>query len=138
MARSITSREVIEQLYDLFLLRGVPKYIRSDNGSEFTARAIRKWLAELKVTTLYIEPGSPWENRNLESFNGKLRDELLAREVFDTLLEARVPAARWRRHYNAVRPDSALGNLAPDDFARESAVTTAVLSSDRELASLTT
>jgi putative transposase len=104
VARSITSREVIEQLYDLFLLRGVPEYIRSDNGSEFTARAIRKWLAELKVTTLYIEPGSPWENGYNESFNGKLQDELLKREIFMTLAEAKIMPERWRYEYNHIRP----------------------------------
>jgi len=113
VARSITSREVIEQLYDLFLLRGVPKYIRSDNGSEFTAGAIRKWLAELRVTTLYIEPGSPWENGYNESFNGKLQDELLKREIFMTLAEAKILAERWRYEYNHIRPHSSLGYRPP-------------------------
>jgi putative transposase len=91
VARSITSREVIEQLYELFILRGVPEHIRSDNGSEFTAKAIRQWLANLGVKTLYIEPGSPWENGYNESFNGKLQDELLKREIFMNLKETRIP-----------------------------------------------
>jgi transposase InsO family protein len=85
VARRISSQDVINQLYELFLLRGVPKYIRSDNGPEFTAKAVRKWLSSLGVKTLFIEPGSPWENGYIESFNGKLRDELLNREVFTTV-----------------------------------------------------
>ncbi len=87
--RRITSQDVIDQLYELFLFRGVPEHIRSDNGSEFTAKAIRKWLNSLRVKTLFIEPGSPWENGYIESFNGKLRDELLNREVFYTLTSPR-------------------------------------------------
>jgi putative transposase len=89
VSRSITSQDVIDQLFQLFVMRGVPGHIRSDNGPEFTAREIRKWLANLGVKTLYIERGSPWENGYIESFNGKLRDELLNREVFTTLAEAR-------------------------------------------------
>lgn len=111
--RSITSEEVLERLAQLFVERGPPAYLRSDNGPEFIAKAIRKWLAEVGVGTLYIEPASPWENGYLESFNGKLRDELLAREVFDTLLEAKVLVERWRRHYNTVRPHSSLGYRPP-------------------------
>ena len=88
--RRITSEDVINQLYTLFLVRGVPEHIRSDNGPEFTAKAIRKWLAQVGVKTLFIEPGSPWENGYIESFNGKLRDELLNREIFTTLIEAKV------------------------------------------------
>jgi putative transposase len=91
-----------------FFLRGVPKYIRSDNGSEFTAKAIRKWLTDLKVTTLYIEPGSPWENRYNESFNDKLQDEILKREIFMTLKEAKISAEQWRYKYNYIRPHSSL------------------------------
>ena len=113
LARSITYLEVIEQLYDLFLLRGVPEHIRSDNGSEFTAKAIRKWLSDLEVKTLYIEPGSPWENGYNESFNGKLQDELLRREIFMTLKEARVLVERWRWEYNHIRPHSSLGYRPP-------------------------
>ena len=111
--RHITSDDVIYRLAQLFVERGIPRYLRSDNGPEFVAKAVREWLGKLGVGTLYIEPGSPWENGYLESFNGKLRDELLAREVFDTLLEAKVLVARWRRHYNAVRPHSSLGYRPP-------------------------
>jgi len=113
VARGITSREVIEQLYDLFLLRGVPRHIRSDNGSEFTSKAIRQWLTDLEVKTLYIEPGSPWENGYNESFNGKLQDELLKREIFMTLKEARILVERWRWEYNHIRPHSSLGYQPP-------------------------
>ncbi len=88
-------------------------YLRSDNGSEFTATKVREWLSRVGVKALFIEPGSPWENGDVESFNGKLRDELLAREQFDTLLEAKVLIERWRRHDNAVRPHSSLGDRAP-------------------------
>jgi putative transposase len=93
-----------DRLSDLFVHSGVPEYIRSDNGSEFTAKCVRKWLGRVAVKTLFIEPGSPWENGYVESFNGKLRDELLAREAFDTLLEAKVLIERWRQHYNTTRP----------------------------------
>ena len=111
--RQIKSQDVLEQLYDLFLLRGMPERIRSDNGPEFTAKAVREWLGRLEVKTLYIEPGSPWENGYVESFNGKLRDELLNREVLDTLLEAQVLIEEWRKEYNQVRPHSALGYRPP-------------------------
>ena len=97
--RSITSQNVLKELYNLFLLRGTPKYIRSDNEPEFTAKKVREWLHEVDVNTLFIEPGSPWENGYIESFNGKLRDELLDREVFDTLHEARVLIEGWRKEY---------------------------------------
>jgi putative transposase len=113
VARSLKSEDVLERLSDLFVRRGVPTYIRSDNGAEFTATKVRDWLARVGVKTLFIEPGSPWENGYIESFNGKLRDELLAREQFDTLLEAKVLIERWRRHFNAVRPHSSLGYRAP-------------------------
>jgi putative transposase len=118
VARSIASREVIEQLYDLFLRRGVPEHMRSDNGSEFTAKAIRKWLADLKVTTLYPEPGSPRENGYNESFNGKLQDELLKREIFMTLREARILAERWRYEYNNIRPHRSLAYRPPTPEAK--------------------
>lgn len=111
--RKLKAYDVIEVLADLFIERGAPDYIRSDNGSEFTAAIIRGWLKRLGVKTLYIEPGSPWENGYIESFNGKLRDELLNGEVFDTLLEARVIIERWRREYNTIRPHSSLGYLPP-------------------------
>jgi len=113
VARKLTSEDVLERLTDLFILRGVPHYLRSDNGSEFTARAVRSWLERAEVKTLYIEPGSPWENGYIESFNGKLRDELLDREIFDTLLEAKVLIERWRVEYNTIRPHSALGYCPP-------------------------
>ncbi len=113
VARSIKAGDVEACLTDLFCTRGVPENIRSDNGSEFTARSIRKWLNELGAKTLYIEPGSPWENGYIESFNGKLRDELLNREIFYTLQEAKILIEHWRREYNQVRPHSALGYKSP-------------------------
>jgi len=111
--RKLNSTDVIEKLAELFIERGTPDYIRSDNGSEFTAKAVRHWLARVGVRTLYIEPGSPWENGYIESFNGKLRDELLNGEIFDTLLEAKVLIERWRQEYNHFRPHSALGYRPP-------------------------
>jgi len=116
--RRITSLDVIDQLYELFLLRGIPEHIRSDNGPEFTAKAIRKWLNRVGVKTLFIEPGSPWENGYIESFNGKLRDELLNREIFTTLIEAKVLIADWRKEYNQVRPHSAKGYKPPAPEAK--------------------
>ncbi len=113
VGRHMTSENVLERLVQLFVDRGAPAYLRSDNGPEFIATAVREWLGKVGVGTLYIEPGSPWENGYGESFNGKLRDELLAREVFDTLLEAKVLVERWRRHYNTVRPHSSLGYRPP-------------------------
>jgi transposase InsO family protein len=111
--RRITSQEVIDKLFDLFILRGIPEHIRSDNGPEFTAKVIRKWLNRIGVKTLYIEPGSPWENGYIESFNGKLRDELLNREIFTTLKEAKVLIEQWRQEYNHIRPHSSLGYRPP-------------------------
>jgi putative transposase len=113
VARKLKSEDVLERLSDLFIRRRVPKYIRSDNGPEFTANKVREWLKSVEVQTLFIEPGSPWENGYIESFNGKLRDELLDREIFDTLLEAKVLIERWRVEYNTVRPHSSLGYRAP-------------------------
>ena len=109
VARRMTAQEVIYQLAELFLERGIPEHIRPDNGPEFTAKAVRQWLRDLGVKTLYIEPGSPWENRYIESFNGKLRDELLNVEIFTTLFEAQVLIESWRKDYNQIRPHSALG-----------------------------
>jgi len=111
--RRITSEDVIEQLFCLFMFRGTPEHIRSDNGPEFTAKAVRRWLNDLEVTTLFIEPGSPWENGYIESFNGKLRDELLDREIFTTLIEAKILIEEWRKEYNQVRPHSALDYRPP-------------------------
>jgi len=111
--RRITSQDVIDRLFELFILREIPEHIRSDNGPEFTAKEVRKWLARLGVKTLFIEPGSPWENGYIESFNGKLRDELLNPEIFTTLTEAKVLIEQWRREYNQVRPHSSLGYRPP-------------------------
>ncbi len=113
VARRLTSEDVLDQLTELFIQRRIPDHIRSDNGSEFTAKTVRKWLEELGIKTLYIEPGSPWENGYLESFNGKLRDELLNIEIFDTSLEVQVLTEQWRKHYNTVRPHSALNYRPP-------------------------
>jgi len=111
--RHITSQDVIDQLFDLFIFRGIPGYIRSDNGPEFTSKAIRDCLTHLGVKTLFIEPGSPWENGYIESFNGKLRDELLNREIFTNLAEAKILIEQWRREYNQIRPHSALHYRPP-------------------------
>jgi putative transposase len=97
VGRKLTGEDVPGRLSDLFVRRGVPAHIRSDNGPGLTAEAVRAWLSRVGVSALYIEPGSPWEDGYRESFNGKLRDELLDREVFDTLLEAEVLIERWRR-----------------------------------------
>ena len=113
VARNLRNGDVLERLAWLMATRGVPKYIRSDNGAEFTAKAVRNWLSNVGVSTLYIEPGSPWENGFIESFNGKLRDELLNDEIFYTLREAKVLINRWRTHYNTVRPHSSLGYRPP-------------------------
>jgi putative transposase len=113
VARNLTSEDVLACLDALFVFRGVPEHIRSDNGSEFTALAVRKWLETLAVKPLYIEPGSPWENGYVESFHARLRDELLNGEIFDTLAEARVLIERWRLEYNGFRPHSSLGYRPP-------------------------
>ena len=113
VARSIRSQDVLECLAELFVCRGTPDHIRSDNGPEFTAKAVREWLARVDVKTLFIEPGSPWENGYIESFNGKLRDELLNGEIFYTLTEAKVLVERWRQEYNTRRPHSSLGYRPP-------------------------
>ena len=103
----------METLAELFVERGTPAYIRSDNGPEFTAKAVRAWLERLEVGTLFIEPGSPWENGYVESFNGRFRDELLNGEIFYTLKEAEVIIERWRRFYNRERLHSSLGYRPP-------------------------
>ena len=113
VARQVTSDDVLERLAWMFVVRGVPKHIRSDNGPEFTAKVVREWLVASGVKTLFIEPGSPWENGYVESFNGKLRDELLNGEIFYTLREAKVLIEAWREHYNRVRPHSSLGYRPP-------------------------
>ncbi len=111
--RRLTSHDVLWALADLFLEYGIPGHIRSDNGPEFVAKAVREWLADLGVATLFIEPGSPWENGYVESFNSKLRDEHLNGEIFYTLKEAQILTADWRRLYNALRPHSSLGQRPP-------------------------
>jgi transposase InsO family protein len=118
--RSFRSGDVIRVLDELMVIRGVPRHIRSDNGSEFIARAVKDWMAKAQVKALYIEPGSPWENAYVESFNGKVRDELLNAEVFASLLEARVLSTNWRLEYNHRRPHSSLKGLTPAAFAAAS------------------
>ena len=113
VARNIRSMDVLCVIASLMCERGVPEHIRSDNGPEFTATAIRKWIADVGCQTLFIEPGSPWENGFNESFNGKLQDELLKREIFNTLLEAKVLIEDWRWEYNHIRPHSSLGYRPP-------------------------
>jgi len=112
-ARRIVSQDVILVLADLFLLHGVPKHIRSDNGPEFIADKLRDWFTTLDVEPLFIEPGSPWENGYIESFNGRMRDQFLNGEIFYSLKEAQVLIERWRQHYNKVRPHSSLGGRPP-------------------------
>jgi len=109
----LSSADVIDVLADLFIARGTPGHIRSDNGPEFVATAVMGWISGVGAKTAYIEPGSPWENGYVESFNGKLRDELLRAEVFNTLAEAKVLIEQWRVHYNTVRPHSSLGYRPP-------------------------
>lgn len=113
IARHLDHEDVQQCLTELFCTRGVPVHLRSDNGPEFVARLLREWLAKLQVKPLFIEPGSPWENGYIESFNGKMRDELLKREIFYTLQEAQILIERWRREYNHLRPHSSLGYRPP-------------------------
>jgi len=113
VSRKLKAIDVIDVLSDLFILRGVPGHIRSDNGSEFVAKAVRTWISAVGAKTAYIEPGSPWENGYCESFNSKLRDELLNGEIFYTLKEAQIVIEKWRRHYNTARPHSSLGYKPP-------------------------
>ena len=121
VARRLSSSDVIDVLADLFIAHGTPIHIRSDNGPEFAAMAVKGWIHGVGGKTAFIEPGSPWENGYVESFNGKLRDELLNGEVFNTLREAQVLIEDWRRHYNRVRPHSALGYRPPAPKALASA-----------------
>ena len=111
--RKLNSTDVIDVLTDLFILRGVPAYIRSDNGPEFVAEAVRKWISAVGAKTAYIEPGSPRENGYIESFNARFRDELLNGEIFYSLKEAQIVIEQWRHHYNTKRPHSALGYRPP-------------------------
>ncbi len=116
-SRSFKSDDVLDVLTELFLIRGVPKHIRSDNGPEFIAKAVRKFLKATGVQTLYIEPGSPWQNGFAESFNSRLRDELLSAELFADLPEACALADRWKNDYNHRRPHSSLEYKTPAQFA---------------------
>ena len=111
--RKLNSTDVIDLLSDLFILRGVPGHVRSDNGPDFIAKAVQDWISAVGAKTAYIEPGSPWENGYCESFNSKLRDELLNGEIFYSLKEARIVIESWRRHYNEIRPHSSLGYKPP-------------------------
>jgi len=109
----LDSEDVLDRLEMLFVSRGTPEYIRSDKGSEFTAKAVRDWLPRVGVDTLFITPGSPWENGYIEWFNGTPRDELLDREIFYTLSEAKILIEHWRQEYNTFRPHSSLGYRPP-------------------------
>jgi len=111
--RQLDHEDVQECLTELFCAHGAPVHLRSDNGSEFIAQELRNWLGHLQVKPLFIEPGSPWENGYIESFNGKMRDELLNREIFYTLPEAQILIERWRKEYNHFRPHSSLGYRPP-------------------------
>lgn len=111
--RRLNSTNVIDVLSDLFMLRGIPGHIRSDNGPEFIAKAVQEWITAVGAKTAYITPGSPWENGYIESFNARLRDELLNGEIFYTLKEARIIIEAWRRHYNTVRPHASLSYRPP-------------------------
>jgi transposase InsO family protein len=111
--RWLRSTDVIDALCDLFILRGIPGHIRSDNGPEFIAKAVQDWIAAVGAKTAYITPGSPWENGFIESFNARLRDELLDGEIFYSLAEAKIVIESWRRHYNTVRPHGSLGYKPP-------------------------
>jgi transposase InsO family protein len=117
--RRLNSRNVIEVVANAMTEHGIPEHIRSDNGPEFIAQKLRKWLADVGTKTLYIEPGSPWENGYCESFNSKLRDEFLNGEIFYSLKEVQVLAERWRVHYNTVRPHSSLGYRPPAPAAQQ-------------------
>ena len=118
--RKLNSTDVVDALTDLFILRGVPEYIRSDNGPEFIAKKVHDWIAAVGAKTAYIEPSSPWENGYCESFNARFRDELLNGEIFYSLREVQILIERWRHHYNTVRPHGALGYRPP---APESIIT---------------
>ncbi len=117
--RRLKSTDVIDVLSDLFILRGVPGHIRSDNGPEFIAQTVREWIAAVGAMTAFIEPGSPWENGCCESFNSKLRDELLDGEMFYILAEATIVIESWRQHYNTLRPHSSLGYRPPAPLVKQ-------------------
>lgn len=127
--RGVTSEDVIDTLAELFAIRGVPNHIRSDNGPEFIADAQRHWLDHVGVETLYIEPGSPWENGYAESFHSRFRDEFLAMEIFDSIRDAQALTATWRDDYNTQRPHSSLDYLTPVEFAAACAASTSAKAS---------
>ena len=130
VAKRITAQDVIEVLRYLFLIRGEPEYIRSDNGPEFTAKKVKKWLKQMGVKTLFIEPGAPWENGYIESFNSHLRNECLDREIFVSIEELRYVVERWRQDYNQHRPHQSLGYMTPATFAVTAAKAPGALSPD--------
>lgn len=122
VSRSITSEDVLDTLAELFAMRGVPQAIRSDNGPEFVAQAVRDWLGRLQIETRFVAPGSPWENGYAESFHSKLVDEFLSREQFESISQARRLTTAWRDDYNYDRPHSSLGYVTPAEFAARCAV----------------
>ncbi len=113
VSRKLKAIDVIDVLSDLFILRGVPGHVRSDNGPEFVAKAVQAWITAVGAKTAYIAPGSPWENGFVESFNARLRDELLDGEIFYSLKEAQIVIESWRRHFNTTRPHASLGYRPP-------------------------
>lgn len=113
VARKLNSVDVIDALTDLFIMRGAPDFVRSDNGPEFVAKRVRAWISAVGSKTAYIEPGAPWENGYCESFNARFRDELLDGEIFYSLKEAQILIESWRKHFNTVRPHSSLGYKPP-------------------------
>ena len=117
VARQLKSDDVLHTLAEPFAVHGAPEHLRSDNGPEFASRVVREWLNRVGVRTLFIAPGSPWETGYNESFNGKLKDELINREIFYSLREAEVLVEQWRREYNTIRPHSSLGQQTPVAFA---------------------
>lgn len=124
VSRKLKAVDVIDVLSDLFILRGVPGHIRSDNGAEFIAKAVQEWIAAVGAKTAYIAPGSPWENGFIESFNARLRDELLDGEIFYSLKEAKIVIESWRRHYNTLRPHGSIGYKPPAPEVFVSAMST--------------
>jgi putative transposase len=123
VAGSLRSTRVKEVLAKLISVHGAPRYLRSDNGSEFLSRRILKWLAQEKIETALIDPGKPWQNGTNESFNGKFRDECLSMEWFRNRVDAKIVIESWRRHYNEVRPHSSLGQLTPAEFKQQLSTT---------------
>jgi putative transposase len=117
VARNFRGEDIVAVLDELTAIRGAPAHLRADNGPEMISKAVKAWCAESGTGTLYIDPGSPWQNGIVESFNGRLRDELLSSEIFDTLAEARYLIDRWRLFYNHRRIQRALGKLTPAAFA---------------------